>query len=90
MFEAHGRDRQHVSHVRWRTSPLPLLTGFFPTPRDEREAAMSRLLNKRSHSRTEAQAFFAEVHRFPRPVTALTCLGVADVAVTLLTILSVS
>ena len=49
---------------------------------------MSRLLNKHSHSRTEAQAFFAEVRRFPRVVTALTCLGVGDVAVTLLMILS--
>jgi hypothetical protein len=44
----------------------------------------------RRKSRSEAQVFFADIYRVPRVVAALTCLGIGDVAVTLLMILSVS
>jgi hypothetical protein len=49
---------------------------------------MSRLLNKHSYSRTEAQAFFAENHAFPLVGTAVGFLALANVASAMATLLA--
>jgi hypothetical protein len=51
-------------------------------------AAMSRVVSNRSQHRTEAQAFFAEIHPFPLASIAVGLIAVLDVAATVATLLA--